>query len=58
MDGSLSVYVQPRPPAARDRRTNWLPAPDGRFQLVLRLFWPMTDALARGWSPPPLTRVA
>jgi hypothetical protein len=57
-DGALTVRVQPRPPAASEQRSNWLAIPAGPFRLVLRLFWPTGDVLARRWTPPPVTRVA
>ena len=56
-DGSLTIYIQPDPPSAREQRSNWLPAPQDVFGLVLRLFWPGTDVLERRWSPPAVTRV-
>ncbi len=39
-----------------DREANWLPAPDGPFYLVLRLYLPEQQVLAGNWSPPALTR--
>ncbi len=56
-DGALTIHVQPRPPAAREQRSNWLAIPVGPFRLVLRMFWPTGDVLAHGWTPPALTRV-
>lgn len=56
-DGSLSVHIQRTPPA-RERRSNWLPAPAGRFTLALRLNWPGEAALDRSWSPPPVRRLS
>jgi hypothetical protein len=56
-DGSLTIYIQPDPPAAREQRSNWLPTPEDVFGLVLRLFWPGIDVLERRWSPPAVTRV-
>jgi hypothetical protein len=57
-DGALTVHVQPRPPSASEQRSNWLAIPAGPFRLVLRLFWPTGDVLARRWTPPPVVRVA
>jgi hypothetical protein len=56
-DGSLTIHVQPRPPAAREQRANWLAIPAGPFRLVLRMFWPTGDVLAQRWTPPALSRV-
>ena len=38
-DGSLVIYIQNENPGA-DRQANWLPAPKGKFHLMLRLYWP------------------
>ena len=42
-DGSLTLYIQKDSPGA-DKESNWLPAPDGPIYLVMRLYWPKTDA--------------
>lgn len=51
-DGSLDLYIQHQPPAEATRRGNWLPAPEGRFNLFLRLYWPQQEVLDRRWLPP------
>jgi hypothetical protein len=38
-DDSLTIYIQKDAPSA-DKRANWLPAPDGPIQMVMRLYWP------------------
>jgi hypothetical protein len=56
-DGSLTLYIQNKSPGT-DKESNWLPAPDGPIYLVLRLYWPKTEApsiLPPGegtWKPP------
>ena len=30
----------------KDKEANWLPAPDGPICLVMRLYWPNTEALS------------
>ena len=61
-DGSLTLYIQKDSPG-KDKESNWLPAPDGPIYLVMRLYWPKTEApsiLPPGegtWNPPGLTRV-
>lgn len=61
-DGSLTLYVQKDSPGA-DKESNWLPAPDGPIYLVMRLYWPKTEApsiLPPGkgtWSPPAIVKV-
>jgi hypothetical protein len=55
-NGSLTVHIQHVPPA-RERRSNWLPTPRGRFTIALHLYWPREEALVGTWSPPPVRRV-
>ena len=55
-DGSLDIYIQHASPG-KDRESNWLPAPKGRFDLVLRAYWPMLEVLTGGWNPPAVKRV-
>jgi hypothetical protein len=54
-DGGYTVYVQNASPGI-DKESNWLPAPKGPFQLVLRLYWPKPDALNGTWKPPTAVR--
>ena len=55
-DGSLKVYLQHEPPAGAEA-ANWLPAPEGPFELSLRLYEPQQAALDGSWSPPTISRV-
>ena len=55
-DGSLDLYIQHAPPD-KDEEANWLPAPEGRFSLSLRLYWPKAAAVDGGWMPPAVKRV-
>lgn len=61
-DGSLTLYIQNKSPGA-DKESNWLPAPDGPIYLVMRLYWPKTEApsilpVGKGtWQPPGIKRV-
>lgn len=50
-DGGITVYVQNKSPGA-GKETNWLPAPEGPFQMILRLYWPKEEALGGTWAPP------
>jgi hypothetical protein len=50
-DGGYTIYVQNASPGI-DKEANWLPAPKGPFQMVLRLYWPKPDALNGTWKPP------
>ncbi|HTY78330.1 MAG TPA: DUF1254 domain-containing protein [Candidatus Bathyarchaeia archaeon] len=38
-DGSVDLYIQKESPG-KDKEANWLPAPEGQFILMLRLYWP------------------
>lgn len=55
-DGGLTFYIQHDSPGA-DKEANWLPAPNGPFFAVLRLYWPKSEALEGTWKQPPLKRV-
>jgi len=53
-DGSLDLYIQKDSPG-KEKEANWLPAPDGKFSLALRLYWPRKDKpsiLDGSWEPP------
>jgi hypothetical protein len=54
--GQLTIRIQHAPPAD-EARANWLPAPKGPFRLMLRLYVPGAEALARSWLPPPVEAV-
>jgi hypothetical protein len=55
-DGSTDLYIQNESPGA-DKEANWLPAPEGEFILMLRLYWPKDEAVDGTWAPPPVRRV-
>ncbi len=60
-DGSLTIYIQKDRPAG-NKAANWLPAPDGPIYLVMRLYWPKTQAPSilpvgsGGWQPPAIVK--
>ncbi|MEU6237901.1 DUF1254 domain-containing protein [Kitasatospora sp. NPDC047058] len=54
-DGGLTLYVQHKRPADAQHSANWLPAPDGPFVVVIRLYGPDESALDGRWTLPPLT---
>ncbi len=62
-DGSLTLHIQKDSPGA-DREANWLPAPNDEIYLVMRLYWPKTEApsiLPPGngtWQPPGIKKVS
>jgi hypothetical protein len=50
-DGSLTFYIQKDSPG-KDKEANWLPAPDGPFYAVFRVYMP-GDAVVNGtWKKP------
>lgn len=50
-DGGYTLYIQNASPGP-DGESNWPPAPQGPFRLVLRLYWPKDVALNGQWQPP------
>jgi len=58
-DGSLTLYFQHDSPGA-DKEANWLPAPEGDFIPMLRMYWPKEKSpsiLDGTWMPPPVVKV-
>jgi len=54
-DGTLKIFVQHGSP--EEGRSNWLPAPEGDFYLVLRAYNPKPEMLNGTWKPPAVKRV-
>ena len=55
-DGSVTLYVQSQAPG-EDKKSNWLPAPQGKFVLMMRLYWPREkdpSILDGSWKIPPV----
>ena len=55
-DGGYTFYVQRESPGA-DKESNWLPAPEGPFVLIERLYWPEETAIDGSWKAPLPQRV-
>ncbi len=56
-DGSLTIYIQKDEPSA-DKKSNWLPAPNGPIYLVMRLYWPTkSSSLSMSHSQPSILPV-
>jgi hypothetical protein len=52
-DGSVDLYLQAESPG-KDKEVNWLPAPKGKFNLVLRIYSPREtppSILDGSWTP-------
>jgi len=54
-DGSLTLYIQHEKPGTEEL-SNWLPAPQGPFQVMMRIYYPERAALKQGLQLPPLRR--
>lgn len=55
-DGSVDLYIQHESPGA-EKEANWLPAPAGKFILMLRMYWPSESSpsiLDGSWTIPPV----
>ncbi len=56
-DGSIVLHIQRESPGS-NREANWLPAPNGPFYMVLRLYGPEETALEGEWIPPAVQKVS
>ncbi|GLK92347.1 DUF1254 domain-containing protein [Achromobacter insolitus] len=59
-DGSIDLLIQHESPGP-DLESNWLPAPKGKFILMMRLYWPNESdpSIINGsWTIPPVRRVS
>lgn len=54
-DGAVTIYVQHKSPGA-DLEPNWLPAPAGSFNLIMRLYLPDETILNGSWPMPDLQK--
>ncbi len=50
-DGSLDVYVQHTSPGA-EHEANWLPAPEGAYDLIMRIYGPGQEVFDGKWKFP------
>ncbi|MGE5198581.1 MAG: DUF1254 domain-containing protein [Rhodospirillaceae bacterium] len=58
-DGSVDLHIQHASPGA-ERESNWLPAPSGKFVLMMRLYWPKESdpsILDGSWVIPAVRKV-
>ena len=57
-DGGLTIYARCRTTRpASDKQSNWVPAPDGQFFLILRTYLPAEDIVNQTWQPPKIANV-
>lgn len=59
-DGSVTLYIQNESPG-KDKESNWLPAPKGKFVLMLRMYWPkdkVPSILDGTWAPPAVKKAS
>jgi hypothetical protein len=59
-DGSIDLFIQNQTLGA-DKEANWLPAPAGKFILMLRMYWPSdkSPSLLNGtWTIPRVRKIA
>lgn len=54
-DGAVEIHIQQTKP--KGKGANWLPAPTGRFYVVLRLYVPTADYLAGKYKIPGIRRL-
>lgn len=53
-DGSLAIEIAAKSPG-KDKESNWLPAPEGPFWLVMRTYGPGKSIVDRTYKAPPIT---
>lgn len=56
-DGSLDIYIQHDSPGT-EKESNWLPAPQEPFNLVMRLYSPEQSVIDGSWVPPAVQKVS
>lgn len=55
----IVIYIQAEAIDRKDSRyNNWLPAPEGTFNLMLRVYWPGNSILNGTWTPPTVQKVS
>ena len=56
-DESLDIYIQHTSPGP-DKESNWLPAPSGEFNVLLRLYATKASVMDGSWVPPAIKRLS
>lgn len=58
IDGSITLYLQNTNPGS-DKESNWLPAPEGNFNIMLRMYWPrvtVNEIVNGTWKIPSINK--
>jgi hypothetical protein len=55
-DGSLEIYLQADQPE-QAKRANWIPLPEGDFNLFFRFYLPDRSMIDQSYVPPPVQRL-
>ena len=55
-DGSLDIYLQNVSPGT-DKESNWLPTPEGAFNMNFRMYLPQPQILNGTWQLPLVEKV-
>lgn len=55
-DGSLTFYIQ-HDSLGKDKEANWLPAPDGPFYAIYRVYMPGPAVVDGTWKKPPMQAI-
>jgi hypothetical protein len=59
MDATAAKQAAVHPPGA-DKESNWLPAPEGGFNVTMRMYWPRKESpsiIDGSWKPPAVNEV-
>jgi len=56
-DGSLDIFIQHEKPTDPKQLANWLPAPQEKFYLVLRMYNPKSEVIEGKYQIPPVVKV-
>lgn len=55
-DGTATLYIGNKSPG-KGLESNWLPAPEGPFVCVLRLYWPKQEVIDGKWKVPVMKKI-
>lgn len=55
-DGSTDIYIQHSSPG-KDKESNWLPAPEGDFNILLRIYEPKEEMINGTWKIPAVKKM-